>query len=620
MKFAIIIYRAKTEPNHFRVKKREQQQNSRRHPPPLPASSSASASASPVLIHGRGRRPFPLVAEAERDSDGGGKNRAAAARHPRRPLIRVLCRHLEAFREVEATGAMGWWSAKQVALPKQQQHLPAAAGKGGRSRLMGSCMTSVGASILVWVALIQLTSLVEQWHPGLPKSWPTACFDRMPGRDPNATNYVREFDAVGGSAASPPVLLPRRLYKNNGYLRVSCNGGLNQMRAAICDMVTIARYLNVTLLLPELDKTSFWADPSDFQDIFDVKHFINSLRDEVRIVKALPRKFDRKAHVNILNMPPVSWSREKYYLKQILPLFWKHKIVHFNKTDTRLANNGLPIWLQKLRCRVNYESLKFTPQIQTIGNKLISTLRKRGPFLVLHLRYEMDMLSFSGCTHGCSDEEIEELTKMRFAYPWWKEKEIDSEKKRLEGLCPLTPEEMSLVLQALGFEHDTQIYIASGEIYGGERRLAALRVAYPRLVRKEMLLSPDELRPFQNHSTQMAALDYLVSLASDVFIPTYDGNMAKVVEGHRRYMGYRQTISLDRRKLVELLDLHQNGSLTWDQFSHSVKDAHRHRMGKPTRRKVIPERPKEEDYFYANPRECLAPLRPLSLKQRVSHI
>lgn len=70
----------------------------------------------------------------------------------------------------------------------------------------------------------------------------------------------------------------------------------------------------------------------------------------------------------------------------------------------------------------------------------------------------------------------------RYAYPRWREKEIISESKRLQGLCPLTPEETSLVLQALGFEKNTLIYIASGETYGGNRRLAALRASFPRLV------------------------------------------------------------------------------------------------------------------------------------------
>ena len=77
----------------------------------------------------------------------------------------------------------------------------------------------------------------------------------------------------------------------------------------------------------------------------------------------------------------------------------------------------------------------------------------------------------------------------RYAYPWWKEKEIDSEAKRLQGLCPLTPEEITLVLKALGFTKDTLIYIASGEIYGGERRLAALKAAYPRLVSTSLLVN-----------------------------------------------------------------------------------------------------------------------------------
>ena len=100
-------------------------------------------------------------------------------------------------------------------------------------------------------------------------------------------------------------------------------------------------------------------------------------------------------------------------MNQILPLIRKYKVLHLNRTDARLANNGLPMEIQKLRCRVNYASLRFTPQIEELGKRVIRILRQNGPFLVLHLRYEIDMLAFSGCTQGCSTEEAEELTRMR---------------------------------------------------------------------------------------------------------------------------------------------------------------------------------------------------------------
>lgn len=149
-------------------------------------------------------------------------------------------------------------------------------------------------------------------------------------------------------------------------------------------------------------------------------------------------------------------------------------------------------------------------------------------------------------------------------------------------------------------------------------------------VRKETLLESSDLQFFQNHSSQMAALDYLVSLESDIFVPTYDGNMARVVEGHRRYLftilfhcfplvfvlqfliveyfrylGYRKSIQLDRKLLIELIDKYNNGSLRWDEFSLAVKTSHANRTGMPTKRIVIPDKPKEEDYFYSNPQECL---------------
>ncbi|KAJ6833817.1 uncharacterized protein M6B38_338970 [Iris pallida] len=487
--------------------------------------------------------------------------------------------------------------------------------KGGsmalpRSSRMKLWMIRATTTILLWTCVVQLTALGQMWGPRVLRGWPS-CFNPadLPvpvGAGSIATVVTAEKSVLAVTAVEKIALPPKRIYKNNGYLMVSCNGGLNQMRAAICDMVTIARYLNVTLIVPELDKTSFWNDPSEFQDIFDVDHFIMSLRNEVRILKELPPRLKRRVELGMVySMPPVSWSDLSYYKHQILPLIQKHKVLHLNKTDARLANNGLPLKIQKLRCRVNYVGLRFTSQIEELGRRVISLLRQNGPFLVLHLRYEMDMLAFSGCTQGCTNEEAEELTRMRYAYPWWKEKVIDSDMKRKDGQCPLTPEETALVLRALDINRSITIYIAAGEIYGGSRRMAGLTAAYPNVVRKETLLEPSDLQFFENHSSQMAALDYLVSLESDIFVPTYDGNMAKVVEGHRRYLGFRKTFLLDRRLLVELIDQYNDGSMGWDEFSSSVKAAHENRMGKPSRRMVIPDRPKEEDYFYANPQECL---------------
>lgn len=57
-----------------------------------------------------------------------------------------------------------------------------------------------------------------------------------------------------------------------------------------------------------------------------------------------------------------------------------------------------------------------------------------------------------------------------------------SEERRVQGRCPLTPEETVSVLKALGFHKDTQMYIAAGDIYGGEKRLALLKESFPRIV------------------------------------------------------------------------------------------------------------------------------------------
>ncbi|KAJ9560069.1 hypothetical protein OSB04_005229 [Centaurea solstitialis] len=490
---------------------------------------------------------------------------------------------------------MGWKSLGEGRVEKLKAN--------ARSPKMKVWMIRATTMVLLWTCLVQLTALGDTWGPRVLKGWPSTTSSTS-----SFTQDSHSLDVKLLPIAPARVLPPKRVYQNNGYLMVSCNGGLNQMRSAIT-----ARKISSDLE----DNHGFSWGPKDdsqenlheFEDIFDVNHFITSLRDEVRILKQLPPRLKKRVESGIVHtMPPVSWSDISYYHNQILPLIKKHKVVHLNRTDARLANNGQPLELQKLRCRVNFNALRFTPQIEYLGRRVVQLLRRNGPFLVLHLRYEMDMLAFSGCTQGCNPDEVEELTRMRYAYPWWKEKIINSELKRKDGLCPLTPEETALTLRALDIDSDIQIYVAAGEIYGGQRRMAALQSAFPKLVRKETLLGANDLQFFQNHSSQMAALDYLVSLESDIFIPTYDGNMAKVVEGHRRYLGFKKTILLNRKLVVELIDQYTSGSLSWDEFSGAVKAAHTAaRMGSPKKRVVLPERPKEEDYFYANPEECLQP-------------
>ncbi|KAI5055797.1 hypothetical protein GOP47_0029318 [Adiantum capillus-veneris] len=410
-----------------------------------------------------------------------------------------------------------------------------------------------------------------------------------------------------------PCISPRKSYTRlivpRGYLLVHANGGLNQMRAGICDMVAVARLINATLVIPELDKRSFWQDSSNFSDVFDEEYFIKALENDVPIVKKLPKDL-----VSALKAQKQfrSWSGAKYYQEEIAQLWENYKIIRASKSDSRLANNNLPADIQKLRCRVHYDALRFAPPIEALGKKLLERMRVDGPFIALHLRYEKDMLAFSGCTYGLSDSEIEELTLIRETTSHWKVKLINSTEQRVKGFCPLTPKEVGIFLQALDYPSNTRIYIAAGEIYGNGS-MAELQARFPNLMCKETIATADELSPFSGYASQLAALDYIVSVESDVFIPSYSGNMARAVEGHRRFLGHRKTIIPDRRRLVGLFDKLDLGLLQeGDAFSSLVSEMHSKRQGAPRKRKGPfagskgRERFRTEEAFYTNPLpDCL---------------
>ncbi|XP_071693218.1 O-fucosyltransferase 38 [Rutidosis leptorrhynchoides] len=399
------------------------------------------------------------------------------------------------------------------------------------------------------------------------------------------------------------------------YITVRSNGGLNQMRTGIADMVAVSRMMNATLVIPELDKRSFWQDKSLFSDIFDENYFIDSLKRDVRVVKKLPPE--------VVSVPRVrkhftSWGSLGYY-EEMTKLWDEYKVIHVAKSDSRLANNDLPLDIQRLRCRALYQSLRFSPSIETLGKKLVERLRSRsGRYISLHLRYEKDMLAFSGCTYGLSDAESEELRLLREHTSHWKIKNINSTEQRISGLCPLTPKEVGIFLQALGYPQSTVVYVAAGEIYGGKLHLSELTSRFPNVLFKEMIATEEELRMYSNHASQTAALDYIISLESDVFIPTHSGNMARAVEGHRRFLGHRKTITPERKGLVEIFDKLESGQIEEGlSLQHLVQHLHQKRQGGPRKREGAPDgikgraRFRAEESFYQNPYpECICPSKP----------
>ncbi|KAK9002674.1 hypothetical protein V6N11_060257 [Hibiscus sabdariffa] len=376
------------------------------------------------------------------------------------------------------------------------------------------------------------------------------------------------------------------------YLAIAASGGLNQQRTGITDAVVAARILNATLVVPILDQKSFWKDASNFTDIFDVDWFISFLSKDVKIIKKLPKRGGKTWTPYTMRVPRK--CSERCYVNRVLPVLLK-KAFQLNKFDYRLANK-LDTELQKLRCRVNYHALKFANPILEMGKMLVQRMRMRSKhYIALHLRFEPDMLAFSGCDYGGGEKERNELGAIQKR--WKTLHKNNPDKERRQGRCPLTPEEVGLMLRALGYGSDVHIYVASGEVYGGEETLRPLKALFPNFYSKDTIATKEELGPFSSFSSRMAALDFIVCDESDVFVTNNNGNMARILAGRRKYFGHKPTIRPNAKKLYRVF-LGRN-NMTWEEFASRICTLQRGFMGEP--KEVRPGRGE----FHENPSTCI---------------
>lgn len=63
------------------------------------------------------------------------------------------------------------------------------------------------------------------------------------------------------------------------------------------------------------------------------------------------------------------------------------------------------------------------------------------------------------------------------------------------------------------------------KVYGGEARISTLKQLFPMMEDKKSLASAEELAEVEGKASLLAAVDYHVSLQSDIFISASPGNM-----------------------------------------------------------------------------------------------
>ncbi|KAK4476411.1 hypothetical protein RD792_015562 [Penstemon davidsonii] len=361
------------------------------------------------------------------------------------------------------------------------------------------------------------------------------------------------------------------------YLLVVVSGGMNQQRNQIVDAVVIARILGAVLVVPILQVNVIWGDESEFSDIFDLDNFKNVLANDIRIVSSLPSTHVMTRPVEEKRTPlhvSPQWIRSRY-LKRLR----RDGVLLLRGLDSRLSKD-LPSDLQKLRCKVAFHALRFAPHIYELGNKISERMRSKGPYLSLHLRMEKDVWVRTGCLPGLSPDYDKMINKERESRPelLTSRSNLTYHERKLAGLCPLNALEVVRLLKALGAPKSTRIYWAGGIPFGGKEALLPLTKEFPHFYNKEDLALPNELEPFANKASIMAAIDYIVSEKSDVFMASHGGNMGHAIQGHRAYAGHKKTIIPNKRQMLLYF---MDSSLQESDFNKIIRDLHRDSLGQP---------------------------------------
>lgn len=306
--------------------------------------------------------------------------------------------------------------------------------------------------------------------------------------------------------ANPRSKYPVPVEHSNGFIYAKVFGEFEKIRSSICDLVAISRLLNATLVIPEIqESTSSKGISTEFKSfsyLYNEEQFITSLKNDVIIVKNLPQKLkEARKRKEFPTFKPKKSASPDYYIKELLPELKKSKVIGLVIMDGGCLKPILSskfVEYQRLRCRVAFHALHFRPQILELAQLIVQRLRASGqPYLAYHPGLVRDSLAYQGCAELFQDVHTELIQYRRAQMIKQKmirdDVSVDSFTRKLNGSCPLMPEEVGLLLRAMGYPPTTRIYLAGSETFGGQRVMIPLRAMYTNLVDRSNLCHKYEL-------------------------------------------------------------------------------------------------------------------------------
>lgn len=300
--------------------------------------------------------------------------------------------------------------------------------------------------------------------------------------------------------------------ETNGYIFVKIQGGFHEIRNSICDVVVVSRLLNATLVIPVLQPTTgnkgVSSDFKSFSYLYNEDQFIVALAKDISVVKALPRNIKaakRRKEIPSFKVPYL--ASPEYYTEVVLPALKQYVVVELKVADGGCLQAVLPPQLeeyQRLRCRVAFHALLFRQEVQDLAVKILHRLRASGqPFLAYDAGITLDTLAYHGCAELFQDihsELIQRRRRWMIKHKLIKDKlSVDSMKRRLNGSCPLMPEEVGILLRAFGYSSDTIIYVSGGELFGGQRIMISFRAMFENVIDRTSLSTVEELTSIYGH-------------------------------------------------------------------------------------------------------------------------